>query len=178
MLPLLQHFIKEYMTANQKAYLAGNEKDCNPAATAQRILTGIQYGLTYGMGPNPYKFDVSHDALRGDPETEDGNAVDYYAFGCDFFRPCIDLSRTQVLGRDNLQQAVDQLAAGENVVFLANHQSEADPQVVSCCLELAGERQAAEDMVYVAGHKVTTDPLAIPFSMGRNLICIHSKKTH
>jgi glycerol-3-phosphate O-acyltransferase len=25
-------------------------------------------------------------------------------------------------------------------------------------------------------HQVTNDPICIPFSMGRNLICIHSKK--
>ena len=71
---------------------------------------------------------------------------------------------------------MDQLAAGDNVVFLANHQSEADPQVMSVCLEQAGFPEAASGITYVAGHKVTTDALAIPFSMGRNLICIHSKK--
>jgi glycerol-3-phosphate O-acyltransferase len=65
---------------------------------------------------------------------------------------------------------------GENVVFLANHQSEADPQVMSICLESVDMEHVGEKLVYVAGHKVTTDALAIPFSMGRNLICIHSKK--
>ena len=34
----------------------------------------------------------------------------------------------------------------------------------------------AESIIFIAGHKVTNDPIAIPFSMGRNLICIHSKK--
>merc|ERR1719384_2670618 len=43
-------------------------------------------------------------------------------------------------------------------------------------MEKAGYGKEAANMVYVAGHKVTTDTLAIPFSMGRNLICIHSKK--
>jgi len=62
------------------------------------------------------------------------------------------------------------------VIFLANHQSEADPQCVSLMFELAGFGREAEQIHYVAGHKVTTDPLAIPFSLGRNLICIHSKK--
>jgi 1-acyl-sn-glycerol-3-phosphate acyltransferase len=69
-----------------------------------------------------------------------------------------------------------QIEKGENVVFFANHQSEADPQVMSILLEKAGYGVEAEEVVYVAGHKVTTDTLAIPFSMGRNLICIHSKK--
>jgi glycerol-3-phosphate O-acyltransferase len=177
MLPLLQHFLQEYMTASQKAFLDGQTEVCHPQQVVQRILTAIQYGFQFGMGPNKYQFDVSHTALRGqNAALENGNTVDYYAFGCDFFRPVMNLKESQVLGKDNLQQAVEQLQRGENVVLLANHQSEADPQVVSVCLELAGYAQQAADMVYVAGHKVTTDALAIPFSMGRNLICIHSKK--
>lgn len=88
----------------------------------------------------------------------------------------MDVENSVVLGPENLDTAVQQLANGENVVFLANHQSEADPQVVSVTFEKAGYTRCAEEMVYVAGHKVTTDPLAVPFSMGRNLICIHSKK--
>lgn len=174
MLSLLDHFMEEYMKAGQKAYLAGNTEHCTPQEVVQRILQGITYGMKYGMGEDKFSFNVSHEALRGNPELEDGNTIDFYKFGCDFFRHCME--RTVVLGQDNLKQAMEQLEKGENVVFLANHQSEADPQVVSVCLEHAGFDQAAEDMIYVAGHKVTTDALAIPFSMGRNLICIHSKK--
>lgn len=176
MMSLLDHFLQEYMVANQKAYLAGNTEDCHPMAVAKRFLTAIQYGLNYGMGPNKYKFDVTHRALRGIAEQENGNTIDYYAFGCDFFRPVMDLANSKVLGLDTLKKAMAQLEAGGNVVFLANHQSEADPQVMSVCMEMVGYKQQGEDMVYVAGHKVTTDPLAVPFSMGRNLICIHSKK--
>lgn len=177
MLPLLNHFATEYMTAHQKAFDNGITESTDPKSSAERFVTGVGYGLKYGMPQSPdlYTFDVSHVALRG---TEEDNDVDYYKFGCDFFHNCMDLTDvdTNVLGVDNLQKAADQLAAGENVVFLANHQSEADPQVTSSCLELAGFGKQAADMIYVAGHKVTTDPLAIPFSMGRNLICIHSKK--
>lgn len=185
MLPGLLHFVQEYVTASQDAYHAGNQHDCHPPAVVQRILTAIGYGLQFGV-QNKYQFDVSHTAMRGhttqgknsDNSDSDNAAqgIDFYAFGCDFFRPVMDLERSVVLGQDNLAKAVQQLEAGENVVLLANHQSEADPQVVSCCLEKAGFATQAEDMVYVAGHKVTTDTLAIPFSMGRNLICIHSKK--
>lgn len=179
MLPLLAHFVTEYMAATQLAYQSGSDPEvCHPAATANRILTAIKYGMTYGMPSSPlkYSFDVSHEALRGNPETENGNEVDYYAFGCDFFRPVMDLKHSVVLGQEHLPKMLEQLEAGENVVLFANHQSEADPQVVSCCLETVGWGEKASEMVYVAGHKVTTDPLAIPFSMGRNLICIHSKK--
>lgn len=34
----------------------------------------------------------------------------------------------------------------------------------------------AERTIFVAGDRVTTDLLAQPFSMGRNLLCIYSKK--
>lgn len=136
----------------------------------------IQYGLEHGFA-NRYIFSATHKALRGvDPDAENGNTVDYYKFGVDFFKPCMDVANSLVLGQANLDRAMQQLADGDNVIFFANHQSEADPQVVSVTFEKAGYKLAAEEMVYVAGHKVTTDPLAVPFSMGRNLICIHSKK--
>jgi len=136
----------------------------------------IKYGVQHGL-KDPFLFSTSHKALRGiDPEAEDGNEVDYYKFGVDFFKPCMDVEKSPVLGGDNLDKAMEQLENGENVIFLANHQSEADPQVVSVAFEKMGHAVPAAEMVYVAGHKVTTDPLAVPFSMGRNLICIHSKK--
>ena len=34
----------------------------------------------------------------------------------------------------------------------------------------------ASDVFYVAGDRVVSDPLCKPFSMGRNLFCVHSKK--
>lgn len=186
MMSLLTHFAAEYMKAHQDSSEAGNHQEgTDPATVAQRFLTGIAYAMRFGMpnSPEHYTFDVSHRALRGTDDDENiihnnKNAVDFYQFGCDFFHHCMDLTAPEinVLGRDNVQRAMDQVAAGENVIFFANHQSEADPQVTSSCLAFAGYAKQAADIIYVAGHKVTTDPLAIPFSMGRNLICIHSKK--
>jgi glycerol-3-phosphate O-acyltransferase len=181
LLPMLQHFVGEYLGAAQVAHEQASEADkpiYTPQAAVGRILGGIMYAQRFGMPDSPdlYTFDVTHTALRGKPELENGNQVDYYKFGCDFFRPCMNLEQSVVLGHDNLKQAMEQLANGDNVIFFANHQSEADPQVVSCLMDKAGYGEQAANMVYVAGHKVTTDPLAIPFSMGRNLICIHSKK--
>jgi glycerol-3-phosphate O-acyltransferase len=172
--PLL-HFLVEYLAANQASYEAGNEASTASLA-AGRMLTAIQLGVKHGMGTEKYLFGTSHKALRGNPETEDGNEYDFYAFGCDFFKSVMNVDKSVILGQENLAKAMDYISKGENVVFLANHQSEADPQVMSVCLEKAGFVKEAENIVYVAGHKVTTDPLAIPFSMGRNLICIHSKK--
>ena len=79
-------------------------------------------------------------------------------------------------GEANAKKIKEFLAKGDNVVILSNHQTEADPQVISILLEKYGLTDLAEKVIFVAGHKVTSDPVAIPFSMGRNLLCIHSKK--
>jgi glycerol-3-phosphate O-acyltransferase len=176
LIPPLLHFAKEYISAHQASY-AKNEDERNGAEAAmKRILEGVQFGFKYGLGPEKYVFGVAHEALRGDPETEDGNEFDFYEWGSEFFRGLMDKEESKLLGMKNLENALEQAKNGENVVFFANHQSEADPQVVSILLERAGLGEQAPDIYYVAGHKVTTDALAIPFSMGRNLICIHSKK--
>jgi len=173
---LLSHFTEEYFSACYAANKAGVE-EVTSKYTAKSMMNALQYGMQFGVGENKYKFGVSHVALRGkNPESENGNTIDFYKFGCDFFRPAMDLRNSIVYGQANLQKAQEQIQRGENVIFLANHQSDADPQVVSCLFEKAVFTQMAEDMYYVAGHKVTTDTLAVPFSMGRNLICIHSKK--
>lgn len=157
----LYHFCTEYMTASQNSYLKYKDEGSNAKNALKRILEGVQFGYKYGMLPDSkYTFGVTHDALRGnDPDKEDGNTLDYYAWGCNFFRYFIDKEQSIVMGEDNLAKAMEQANKGENVVFFANHQSEADPQVMSIMLEMAGYKKEAEEIVYVAGHKVTTDPL-------------------
>jgi glycerol-3-phosphate O-acyltransferase len=182
--PLLGHFLKEYMIAAQVSHTENpTDTFTEPYVTVERFVKGATYAVQYGVPASPdfYTFDVSHTALQGDQVGY--GRTDFYSYGNNFFRHCMDFATTNtlathVLGADNLQQALQQSQAGDNVVFFANHQSEADPQVVSLCFEKAGPEyaNAAAQMLYVAGHKVTTDVLAIPFSMGRNLICIHSKK--
>lgn len=84
-----------------------------------------------------------------------------------------------MLGAEEARRIASLLTEGHNVVILSNHQTEADPQVISLLFETSKDPllvQLAEKMIFLAGHKVTTDPVAIPFSMGRNLIRIHSKK--
>jgi glycerol-3-phosphate O-acyltransferase len=172
------HFCTEYISASQASNAKYPRPETEPEASLKRILEGVQMGNQFGMGENKFTFGVTHDALRGDDPVSEkiGSSFDFYAWGCNFFRYFIDLEESRVLGEDNLAKAMEQAANGENVVFYANHQSEADPQVMSIMLEKAGFMEEASKIVYVAGHKVTTDSLAIPFSMGRNLICIHSKK--
>ncbi|CAM9693785.1 unnamed protein product [Phaeothamnion confervicola] len=126
-----------------------------------------------------------------------------YAWGNSFFEPLVDMEHSKLGGRANLEKIAAELEAGDNVFLLSNHQTEADPQareanwlasrllhnklrcfhsstfrlaVISLLMEREGFGAIASRLINVAGHRVTTDPLAIPFSMGRNLFCIYSKK--
>lgn len=171
MLESIVYFAQEYLIACSR-----NPK-MNPVDASKKFLKAVEFGVKYGMGENKYTgFGSTHTALRGGEETNPEGDTDFYEFGCDFFRNVIDLETSVVLGEENARRAFAKIKAGENVVFLANHQSEADPQVFSTLLETIGLGEEASEVMYVAGHKVTTDALAIPFSMGRNLLCIHSKK--
>lgn len=116
---------------------------------------------------HPYQFDIFHRSIR--------HPFDYYQFGLDFIRPFIDFTHSKILGLDNLQKIQQQLQQGDNVILLANHQTEPDPQIISLLLEQIAP-ELATDMIFVAGHRVISDPMAIPLSMGRNLLCIYSKK--
>lgn len=115
----------------------------------------------------PFYFEPFHQSIR--------TPFDYYAFGLSFIRPLILIDPSKVLGVDKVDRMVEQLSRGENVILLANHQTEPDPQVISVLLEKTYP-DFVEKMIFVAGHRVVTDPLAVPFSMGCNLLCIYSKK--
>ncbi len=116
---------------------------------------------------NPYVFGPYHRAIF--------SPIDYYQLGLDFVRPMIDHTHSMLLGKKLLSDIQLALQNKENVVLLANHQTEIDPQIISLLLE-QHYPQLARDMIFVAGHRVVTDPLAVPFSLGRNLICIYSKR--
>jgi len=99
----------------------------------------------------------------------------YYRFGIDFIRPLVDLEGSKILHSENLEKMNRQIEAKENVILFANHQTEVDPQLISIILEEKFEKLASE-MIFVAGDRVISDPMAVPFSLGRNLLCIHSKR--
>lgn len=112
-------------------------------------------------------FEPYHAAVRA--------PFDYYKFGNDFVKHLVDHSKSTIVGHDHLREIQILLKKGHNVVFLANHQIEADPQALSVLLD--GHYPGfAEKMIFVAGERVITDPVAIPFSLGRNLLCIYSKR--
>uniref|UniRef100_A0A251UHM6 Putative glycerol-3-phosphate O-acyltransferase, chloroplast n=1 Tax=Helianthus annuus TaxID=4232 RepID=A0A251UHM6_HELAN len=78
----------------------------------------------------------------------------------------------------NMSVALDRIlldVKGENVILISNHQTEADPVIISLLLETTSPH-ISETAIYVAGDRVVTDPLCKPFSMGRNLLCVYSKK--
>ncbi|MBN2479253.1 MAG: 1-acyl-sn-glycerol-3-phosphate acyltransferase [Parachlamydiales bacterium] len=116
---------------------------------------------------SPFIFDPYHQKVT--------KPFDYQKFGLDFVRPLIDFENSKLFGEDNLQKIAKQLDNNENVILFANHQSELDPQAIGLLLGNKFKK-VADEMIFVAGERVLTDPLAIPFSMGCNLLCIFSKR--
>ena len=123
--------------------------------------------LTASQAVTPFEFAPYHRAIR--------TPTDYYKLGLDLVRPLINFEKSALLGLDHLNGIETALSRKENVILFANHQIEADPQVISLLVERVSPR-LAEEIIYVAGERVLTDPMAIPFSMGRHLLCIYSKK--
>lgn len=143
--------------------LVAGESPENFKNSVLTLLKSIQQAAT-----DPYKFQPYHKSIR--------TPFDYYTWGNNFMRPLIIDEQSKLVGVENFQKIREILDKGENVVILSNHQTEADAQVFSILLEREGMSDLGEQSIFIAGHKVTNDPMAIPFSMGRNLICIHSKK--
>lgn len=147
-------------------YLKGLLHPIKDRGEAERLLR-IFASLVFECCQNPPLFELFHPAVR--------KPIDYHQFGLDLIRLLIDFKASKLIGLECVDQMEEQLARGENVILLANHQIEADPQVIALLLQKSHPK-FAQNMIFVAGHRVTTDPLAIPFSLGCNLLCIYSKK--
>lgn len=113
----------------------------------------------------PFSFEPYHKKIR--------SPVDYYQLGLDVVSPLIDKPHSYMIGP--IEQISEQLKRKENIILLANHQTEADPQIMSILFQDRAPH-LADKTIYVAGERVVTDPLAIPFSMGCDLLCIYSKR--
>ncbi|KAL3681948.1 hypothetical protein R1sor_024904 [Riccia sorocarpa] len=100
---------------------------------------------------------------------------DYYKFGQNYIRPLIDFRNSYLGNVAIFDQIESQLKQGHNVFLFANHQTEADPAVMALLLE-SSHTYLAENLTYIAGDRVVLDPFCKPFSMGRNLLCVYSKK--
>jgi len=147
------------------AVLGSNQPGADELAVA-RVMASIADRVMVQLA-SPYTFPSYHEKIEA--------PYDYYAFGQRYVKFLVDFSKSAVghLERFNAVQAA--LDSGENVVLLANHQTEADPAVWSLLLEATHPR-LAKAIIHVAGDRVVTDALCAPFSMGRNLFCVHSKK--
>jgi glycerol-3-phosphate O-acyltransferase len=116
---------------------------------------------------HPYHFESFHKRIV--------EPYNYYQFGIEFIRPLVDRKRSHIRGEEVIKKIEKQLLAHENAILFANHQTEVDPQLMSLILENHHPAIGAE-VIFVAGDRVLTDPMAVPFSMGRNLLCIFSKR--
>mmetsp|Transcript_11263 Transcript_11263/g.11298 ORF Transcript_11263/g.11298 Transcript_11263/m.11298 type:complete len:377 (-) Transcript_11263:66-1196(-) len=152
-------FFEEYKESCKKA----NEDPKTYQFNVMTFISTIQQASV-----DPYKFKPFHEFIR--------EPFDYYKWGNEFLKPLMILEQSRIVGLENAKKIEELLTKGDNVMILSNHQTEADPQVLSNLLQRENMASLAEKMIFIAGHKVTTDPVAIPFSMGRNLLCIHSKK--
>lgn len=156
--PIVTEFFANYRRALADAGLDPGAYD--------HLLCGFVERLAEQLDA-PFQFEPYHERITA--------PFDYYRFGVEFLRPLVDARASTLRGRERLPHVRRQLAAGDNVIFLANHQTEGDPQAISLLLE-ADAPDIATQLIYVAGERVTTDPLAVPFSMGCNLLCIYSKR--
>jgi glycerol-3-phosphate O-acyltransferase len=121
------------------------------------------------------KEEVVHPTTFGHFHSSERFPYDFYEFGRSVALPLIDMKNSFIMGQEHLHSIIEATDRGENVILLANHQTEMDPQILSLLITPMSDRLATS-MVFIAGHRVTTDPLAIPFSRGVNILSIFSKK--
>lgn len=116
---------------------------------------------------HPFVFEPIHQSVR--------SPIDFYNLTIELMRPLVDRERSTVGSDEALRSISAAIARKENVILMATHQTETDPQLLSLLLEKEYP-ELAQEMIFVAGERVVKDPLAVPGSMGRNLICIYSKR--
>lgn len=158
----LQATLEEFYASYKKALEANNHSIEKYETLLETFLEAVDAQLQ-----RPTTFSAYHLALRA--------PIDYYQMGLDFIRPLVMKEGSKKIGWDHLNDIATSLEQGDNVILLSNHQTEVDPQAISLLLEESFPK-LAEEMIFVAGHRVVTDPLAVPFSLGRHLICIYSKR--
>lgn len=115
-----------------------------------------------------FPFSPFHQAVR--------EPFNFLEWGDRFWNTLVDLENSKIHGTVNLKLAQKYLGQGHNVFFLSNHQIEPEPQVMRGVFDHLDLPDLKEKLIMVAGHRVRSDPLSIPFSMGCNLVCVHSKK--
>lgn len=156
-----QAILAEFVSSYERVLVENGIDVSNYLDVICQFLAFLQIELK-----NPYHFQPFHRQIL---------SPDYFSFGKNFVRPLIEFPRSKLEGLSQIEQIEKYIKNGENVVLLANHQIEADPQVLYLMLEKT-HPELSQNMIFVAGERVVTDPLAVPFSKGCNLFCIYSKK--
>jgi glycerol-3-phosphate O-acyltransferase len=131
------------------------------------ILLDQMVDLVIEQMEHPYQFEHFHKRVTA--------PVDLYRLGIELIRPLVVFEQSEALNLEYADKMQEQIAKGENVVLLSNHQTETDPQAIHLLLEKTHPK-LAEEMIFVAGHRVVSDPMAVPFSKGCNLLCVYSKR--
>jgi glycerol-3-phosphate O-acyltransferase len=147
-------------------YTSAAKDNNSPPEVFESILVKF-LDQVYAQINEPYTFEPFHQSITA--------PFNHYQFGLDFIRPIVISKKSKILHPKNIERIDQQISQGDNVILLANHQTELDPQAISLLLEEKYPK-LAESMIFVAGHRVTSDPMAVPFSKGCNLLCINSKK--
>ncbi|KAL0716361.1 hypothetical protein Bca4012_065683 [Brassica carinata] len=114
----------------------------NMSLAFDRMLLGVEH---------PYTFNPYHKAIR--------EPFDYFHFVHTYIRPLIDFKNSYVGNVSIFSELEDKIRQGHNIVLISNHQSEADPAVISLLLEA--------QCPYIGENIVSLRAL--------NLICVYSK---
>lgn len=148
------------------SYTEAVQENGYPAESTQKILNTF-LDLVLEQLRHPWSFELYHEHIL--------TPFNYRQFGLDLFRPLVIFPKSKLLGKEHLETIQQKIDQGDNVILFGNHQTEPDPQAIILLLEKSHPK-LAKGMIFVAGHRVTTDPLAVPFSMGINLLCVYSKR--
>jgi glycerol-3-phosphate O-acyltransferase len=121
------------------------------------------------------KQELTDPSIFGIYHKQETSPIDFYSFAIEFFRPFVNKNECNILGKDHIEEIMGILEKGENVILLANHQTEADPTLLGILLddEYPG---LIRNMTAIAGARVTSDPVVTPMTRGQNIICVYSKR--
>ena len=137
--PLYAAF-EDFYNNYKQIVLGSDAPDASPELVA-RVMGSIA-DRTFNQFLDPYTFPSYHTRLL--------EPYDYYKFGQNYVRTLINFNKSVVGHLERFEKIQEQLDAGDNVVLLANHQTEADPGVWALLLEKKLPRLATE-IIYVAG---------------------------
>jgi glycerol-3-phosphate O-acyltransferase len=154
--PLVSDFISEYLEVGKRHGYA--------QADLERRISDLLHQADWLLD-NPRPFEPLHRALR--------TPVDYLNLGLDFFEPLVDWEKSICEG--SWSEVADARLRGENTILLSNHQTEADPQLIHLALRGTHD-ELAHNIRFMAGERVQKDPIAAPFCLGRDLVCIYSRR--